>query len=83
MNDDHRPSEPASPDHDHGDKTEQEARIEGAHGWGYGGEPQDEVEVTRQDRGAERARDGNGPTSEQGEATGPEESARSGNGETE
>ena len=31
------------PEHDHGDETEQEARIEGAHGWGYGGRPAEEA----------------------------------------
>ena len=31
------------PEHDHGDLSEQEARIDGAHGWGYGGRPAEEA----------------------------------------
>lgn len=31
-------------DHDHGGKSEQEARSEGEHGWGYGGRKEEERE---------------------------------------
>lgn len=44
-----RPSEHPIPEHDHGDKSEQEARSEGEHGWGYGGRPEEETD----DLGAE------------------------------
>lgn len=32
------------PEHDHGRKSEQEARTEGEHGWGYGGRPEEQAE---------------------------------------
>ena len=37
------PSERRVPEHDHGDESEQEARSEGEHGWGYGGRPEEET----------------------------------------
>lgn len=37
-------SERPIPEHDHGDKSEQEARSEGEHGWGYGGRPEEETD---------------------------------------
>ena len=33
-----------TPEHDHGDKSEQEARSKGEHGWGYGGRPEEETD---------------------------------------
>lgn len=35
-------SDPAGREHDHGGKSEQEARSEGEHGWGYGGRAEEE-----------------------------------------
>lgn len=32
------------PEHDHGGKSEQEARSEGEHGWGYGGRPEEDTD---------------------------------------
>jgi hypothetical protein len=37
-------SERPIPEHDHGDKSEQEARSEGEHGWGYGGRTKEETD---------------------------------------
>ena len=31
------------PQHDHGNRSEQDARSEGEHGWGYGGRPEEEI----------------------------------------
>lgn len=39
-----RPSERPIPEHDHGGKSEQEARIDGEHGWGYGGRPEESAD---------------------------------------
>lgn len=36
-------------DHAHPGQTEQEARIAGVHGWGYGGEPQEKIPVAPTD----------------------------------
>ena len=35
-------SDPAGREHHHGGKSEQEARSEGEHGWGYGGRTEEE-----------------------------------------
>lgn len=35
---------PPGPEHDHGGQSEQEARTEGEHGWGYGGRPEELAE---------------------------------------
>lgn len=44
-------------DHAHPGQTEQEARIAGEHGWGYGGEPQDEMPAASTEPTSDETRD--------------------------
>lgn len=39
-----QPPKQPDPEHDHAGKSEQEARSEGEHGWGYGGRPEEEMD---------------------------------------
>lgn len=59
--DEQRPDGAQGPAHEHGGLSEQEARIGGEHGWGYGGRPSGAPDDDESSFDAEEERDQSAP----------------------